>query len=362
MKAAILKAFGQPLVIEEMTDPVAAPGEVIVDVAATPILPYMAEVLSGARAYTLEPPVIPGAGAIGRIRALGPDATRLKVGDWVFCDPIVRSRDNPLAPDIVLQGLSARGPGGLALQRLFPNGSYAQSLRLPTENASPIGDIDPADAPAWSGIGRYLVPFGGWLRIGLQAGETTLVNGATGGFGSAAVAVALALGASVVVATGRNAQALDGLVRRFGPRVRTVVFSGDEDRDREAMQAAAGAPIDAVFDILPPAADPRWARAAIMAVRMNGRAVLMGGIGMQGGGGLDIPYAWLMRNGIALYGQWMYDRDAIPRMAGLIRSGLIDLRSFEVKAFGLDDANEAVAYASANASPSRITVLRPGGA
>ncbi len=156
-------------------------------------------------------------------------------------------------------------------------------------------------------------------RIGLQAGETTLVNGATGGFGSAAVAVALALGASVVVATGRNAQALDGLVRRFGPRVRTVVFSGDEDRDREAMQAAAGAPIDAVFDILPPAADPRWARAAIMAVRMNGRAVLMGGIGMQGGGGLDIPYAWLMRNGIALYGQWMYDRDAIPRMAALIR-------------------------------------------
>ncbi len=129
------------------------------------------------------------------------------------------------------------------------------------------------------------------------------------------------------------------------------------------MQAAAGAPIDAVFDILPPAADPRWARAAIMAVRMNGRAVLMGGIGMQGGGGLDIPYAWLMRNGIALYGQWMYDRDAIPRMAALIRSGLIDLRSFEVKTFGLDDANEAVAYASANASSfANYGADVPGGA
>ncbi len=50
MKAAILKAFGQPLVIEEAPDPVAAPGEVIVDIAATPILPYMVEVLSGARA------------------------------------------------------------------------------------------------------------------------------------------------------------------------------------------------------------------------------------------------------------------------------------------------------------------------
>ena len=94
---------------------------------------------------------------------------------------------------------------------------------------------------------------------------------------------------------------------------------------------------------------------------MHGRAVLMGGIGMQGGGGLDINYAWLMRNGIALYGQWMYDRDAIPRMAAMIRTGLIDLRAFEVKTFGLEAANEGVAHAAKYASPSKITVLTPGG-
>jgi alcohol dehydrogenase len=98
MKAAILKAFGSPLAIETMPDPVLGTGEVIVDVAASRVLAYANEVLSGARKYLLELPVVPGPGAIGRVRATGPDATHLAVGDWVYCDPTVRSRDNALSP------------------------------------------------------------------------------------------------------------------------------------------------------------------------------------------------------------------------------------------------------------------------
>ena len=41
-------------------------------------------------------------------------------------------------------------------------------------------------------------------RRHLQPGETVLVSGATGNFGSAAVSVALAMGAACVVAPGRN--------------------------------------------------------------------------------------------------------------------------------------------------------------
>jgi len=150
MKAAVLKAFDQPLVVESAPDPVPATGEVIVDVVAAPVLAYLGEVLSGARQYTLQPPVIPGAGAIGRVRSLGPDATRLKVGDWVFCDPTLRSRDDPVAPDIALQGLSARSRGGLMLQGYFPNGPFAERMRVPTENASAIGDIEPGAMPPMS--------------------------------------------------------------------------------------------------------------------------------------------------------------------------------------------------------------------
>ena len=119
MKAAILKAFGSPLAIETLPDPVLGTGEVIVDVVAAPVLSYAREVFSGERKYMLALPIVPGAGAIGRVRATGPDSTRLAVGDWVFCDATVRSRDDALDPEITLQGLSARGEGGMKLQQYY---------------------------------------------------------------------------------------------------------------------------------------------------------------------------------------------------------------------------------------------------
>jgi alcohol dehydrogenase len=46
-------------------------------------------------------------------------------------------------------------------------------------------------------------------------------------------------------------------------------------------------------------------------------------------------------------------------MAGLIRSGLVDLGQFEVTEFDLDRANQAVAHAAANSGPFRMTAIRP---
>ena len=70
-----MKSFGSPLAIENVADPVLGTGEVIVDVAASGVLAYANEVLSGARNYLLELPIVFGAGCVGRIRATGPDAT-----------------------------------------------------------------------------------------------------------------------------------------------------------------------------------------------------------------------------------------------------------------------------------------------
>ena len=227
MKAAILKQFGSPLAIETLPEPVLGTGEVIVDVRASRVLAYANEVLSGARKYLMELPMVPGVGAIGRVRATGPDATNLAVGDWVYCDPTVRSRDSARAPDIILQGLTAANEASLPLQRYYRDGAWAEQMRLPTENAIAIGAIAEADAARWCALGTMLVPYGGFLAARLQPGETVLVNGATGSFGSAAVVVALGMGASGVIATGRNEQALSDLVRRFGPRVRTVPMRGE---------------------------------------------------------------------------------------------------------------------------------------
>lgn len=359
MKAAVLKAFGSPLAIETLAEPRLGTGEVIVDVAASRVLAYAGEVLSGKRKYLLELPVVPGPGAIGRVRATGPDATRLRPGDWVYCDPTVRSRDNALSPDIALQGLTAGGEGGLHLQRYFRDGAWAEQMRLPTENAVPIGAIDEEDAARWCALGTLLVPYGGFLAAQLQAGETVLVNGATGSFGSAAVAVALAMGAQCVVATGRNEKALAELTQRLGKRVRTVPMRGSEANDRARIRQAAPGPIDCVLDILPPAANTAQVRTAIMTARPHGRVVLMGGVGALGGADLDLPYPWMMRNCITLRGQWMYPPHAAVLMTGMIRAGLVNLDHFEIAAFGLDRANEAVAHAAANSGPFRMTIIRP---
>ncbi|WP_028207978.1 zinc-binding dehydrogenase [Paraburkholderia nodosa] len=359
MKAAILKTLNAPLAIEQIPDPSAGTGEVIVDVVAAPVLSYAQEVFSGERRYPIELPIVPGCGAIGRVRTFGPDATKLQPGDWVFCDPTVRSRDDALMPDIVLQGWSARGEGGQKLQRYFHDGPFAQQLRVPTENAVRIGDIDPADAARWCALNTLLVPYGGLLASDLRAGEILLVSGATGNFGSACVAVALAMGARCVVAPGRNVQALEKLARKFGERVRTVALSGDEATDRERMQRAAPGPIDCVMDLMPPSVPATTVRAAVMAVRPYGRVVLMGGVGMLGGAGLELPYPWIMRNDVTVRGKWMYPTHAVTLMTGLIHGALLDLRHFDVTAFALDDANEAVAHAAANGGPFNMTVICP---
>ena len=271
----------------------------------------------------------------------------------------MRSRDDLLSPDITLQGWSARGASGLRLQQYFRDGSWAEQMRVPTENAKRIGAIDEADAAAWCALGTLLVPYGGFLAANLQPGETVLVSGATGNFGSAAVSVALAMGAGCVVAPGRNEQVLQELARRFGDRVRTMRLSGNEDDDRERMKAAAPGPIDCVIDIMPPSVSTTTVRAALMAVRPYGRVVLMGGVGMLGGSGLELPYPWIMRNCITIHGVWMCPPEATVRLVGLIRSGLLRLDGYETTIFDLDHANDAVAHAAANAKPFRMTVIKP---
>ncbi len=55
MKAAVLNAFGAPLAIQTLPDPVLGTGEVIVDIVATAVTSYVGDVFSGARNYMLEP-------------------------------------------------------------------------------------------------------------------------------------------------------------------------------------------------------------------------------------------------------------------------------------------------------------------
>ncbi|MBA2678535.1 MAG: zinc-binding dehydrogenase, partial [Ktedonobacteraceae bacterium] len=321
MKAAILKVKGQPLTIEDIPEPSPGAGEVVVRVLAAPVLAYTHEVFSGGREYPLLLPLAPGCGAIGVVEKVGPDATRIEPGQFVLCDPTVRSRDDVLSPDIMLQGWIAPGAGAQKLQAYFRNGPFAEKMLVPLENAIPLDQLRSIDPAKLAWLGALLIPYGGLLAAGLQPGQTIVVNGATGHFGSAGVAVALAMGAARVIAPGRNERMLNTLVNHFGERVRPVLLSEDDVLNTKNMKEAAEGPIDCLLDILGYIRDAAPTRSGIMTLRPGGTAVLMGGVDAA----LDIPYRYVMRNNLVIRGQYMYPRHAPLLLAALIQSGLLNL-------------------------------------
>jgi alcohol dehydrogenase len=349
-----LPSFGSPLEVRTLPDPEPGAGEVVVDVVAAPVLPYHGEVFSGARQYPLLLPLVPGAGAVGRVRAIGPDATRLRAGDWVFCDATVRSRDDAVSPDIMLQGLIAAGEGPMRLQSRYRHGPFADQVLIPMENAVRLGTVETGDAIGWAWLKTMLVPYGGLLASGLEAGETVLITGATGHFGSAGIPVALAMGAARVIAAARNEKMLAGLVERFGSRVRPARIAGDPEADAEVLRAAADGPVDRVLDLVPPQAGAGLARTAALAVRPYGTVVLMGGVRED----VALPYARLMNDCVTVRGQFMYPRDAPGRLVQLARAGLLPLDA-DITTFPLAEANAAVDHAAKNGGPFRMTVIVP---
>ncbi len=355
MKAAMLKAFSQPLTIEDIPEPVPGAGEVLVRVLATPVLAYTQEVFTKARENHLQLPLVPGGGAIGRVERTGPDATRLTPGQLVFCDITVRSRDDSLSPDVMLQGWAAYGEGAQKLQTYFRHGSFAEKMLIPLENAVALDHMDAMDPVQLTWLSTLLVAYGGWLAANVQPGQVVMVNGATGHFGSAGVAVAVAMGAERVVAPGRNQGRLDALVNHCGARVRPVLLSDDEIRNRKQIAQAAEGPIDCMLDLLSPIRDGAPTRHRILDVRPGGTAILMGGVDAD----VAIPYRYVMRNNITIRGQYMYPRHAPLLLAGLIRAGLLRLEAFSTHAFPLAEANHAVQYAHDHGGAFQMTVLTP---
>ena len=338
MKAAVLKAFGSPLAIETMPEPVLGTGEVIVDVVASRVLAYANEVFSGERKYLLELPIVPGP---ARSAASAPsDRTRpiLRAGDWVYCDPTVRSRDDALLARHHPAGPDRRQRRRPAAAAIFPR------RRLGRTDARADRKRD-SDRRHRRGRRRALVrarhAAGALWRLPRRA----ICSPAKPCWSTAPPAVSAArrspsrsgMGAACVIATGRNETALADLARRFGARVRTVTMRGERGRrPRRGSCRPRPARSTACSTSCRRRPTPTQVRTAILAVRPYGRVVLMGGVGMLGGAGLDLPYPWMMRNCITLRGQWMYPPHATILMVGLIRAGLVRLDQFAVTAFDLD--------------------------
>lgn len=83
MKAAVVKAFGQPLEIEQVPVPQVGPGQILVKIAATGVCHTDLHAAEGDWPVKPTPPFIPGHEGVGEVVALGPNVTHLRMGDRV---------------------------------------------------------------------------------------------------------------------------------------------------------------------------------------------------------------------------------------------------------------------------------------
>jgi NADPH:quinone reductase-like Zn-dependent oxidoreductase len=149
---------------------------------------------------------VPGAAMAGRVEAFGAKVTGVRVGDEVF-------------------GQAA-------------NGAFAEYLVMPAKMVAPKPSnlsFEEAAAVPWGATALQGLRDAG----GLKAGQTVLINGASGGVGTWAVQIAKALGAEVTAVCGaRNVEMVRGL-------------GADEVIDYGAQDfVAGGARFDVMLDLV----------------------------------------------------------------------------------------------------------------
>lgn len=209
MKAAFIERYGGPEVFQygDLPDPVAGPGEVVVDIVAASINAADWKVRLGDYKHT-KFPLIPGRDFSGVISAVGEGVDDLAVGDAVF-------------------GVCAAGQ----------EGAYAEKIAVKAAIiAKEPDDLSHVDAAALALIG-LTAQSAIEETLKLQRGEKILIQGGAGGVASFAIQLAKHIGAYVVTTA---SAANHDYVRSLG---------ADEVIDynaRDFTQAVSGC--DAVFD------------------------------------------------------------------------------------------------------------------
>lgn len=330
MKAWMLDQPGKPLALRDVTQPQPRRNAVLVRMEAVPLLSYTREYIEGTLPYAYPPaPFSPGTNGVGRIVAVGEGVVAFRTGQRVAVNPYWIADETVREPAQALLGLTAISADSGALLAEFPHGTLREVAEFPASTLIALDGLDGIDAARLAVLGKFSVPFGGLRRGRLSAGETVLVNGAGGYFGSAAVLAAQALGASKVVALGRRPEPLQALVEQGRGRVVPVVLSGDAARDAAAIRAASGGGVDLGFDMVGQATDANATLAALRSLRRGGRLVLMGSMQVN----LPITYQEMLLNNWELIGHFMYTRADYLALVSLVASGQIPLEAVELKSY-----------------------------
>lgn len=238
MRAALCTAFGPPetLRIDDLPDPVAGPGQVVLDVSCAALNFFDSLIIQNRYQFKPELPFSPGAECAGVVSAVGPGVDQSWVGrrvaayaGWGACRERLAVKAEALVP--VPDGLSDEVAAGLMV-------TYGTSLHALRDRAA------------------------------LRPGETLAVLGAAGGVGLAAVEIGRIMGARVI-ACASSADKL-ALAREHGAQ--EAVDYGAADLKESLRALTAGQGVDVVYDPVGGA----LAEAALRAMAWKGRFLVVG--------------------------------------------------------------------------------------
>ncbi|MFP4976715.1 zinc-binding dehydrogenase [Paenibacillus sp. CN-4] len=265
MKAALILQHGdrEQVVVGEYPKPETGSGEILVKVKAVSLNHLDIFVRRGIPGRHLDLPHISGGDVSGIVEEVGPGVDNVKPGDRVLLDPHI--------------------PGKGALGE-DTTGGLAEYVKVPARNAIPLPDDisfeEAAALPiAYGTAWRMLITQGK-----LQANETILILGASGGVGNAAVLISKLAGARIIAAAGSDDKAEK--LKELGAD--HVINYNKTDFSKEVWTLTNKQGADIVVDYTGKATWPQ----SIKATRQGGRIVTCGATtGYEAV--TDLRYVWV---------------------------------------------------------------------
>jgi NADPH:quinone reductase-like Zn-dependent oxidoreductase len=314
VKAVRIHEDGGPEVLryEDVEDPVAGPGQVLIRLHAASL--NHLDIWMRRGLPSVPKPRILGADGAGVVEGLGAGADSFETGDRVLINP----------------GLE----DGARIVGEHMDGTHAELISIPAENVYRIPEsLSFEEAAAFPLVFetayRMLV-----TKARLQEGEWVLVWGIGSGVGSAAFVIAKALGARTIV-TSSSADKLDR-ARQLGADA--VVNHAEEDVAAAVKEATGGAGVNVVVEHV---GEATW-KTSLQAAGPNGRIVVCGATSGPN------PPAQLHRiwwKQLEIYGSTMGTKEDFEGVYELVASGAA--KPIVDKVFPLADAAAAHEYLEA---------------